>query len=183
MIYADSAEGFRPALKLIEDRTGITQNKVSEIRKELVDHGLIAYDQKTIIIDWERMQTFAALNKPLPKHGQHTYAPVNTTDKDWSRIPLYKTKEARQLKYRNPMRKLEEWEKDFFNRLEDMTAEEYGEIIRGMGADTIPPKEGYITIIQQPTLEGDYEPDFAPSISSTAKEDYPSLRFETVEAF
>lgn len=129
------------------------------------------------------MQIFAALNKPLPKHGQHTYAPVNTMAKDWSRIPLYKTREASKLKFRNPMRKLEEWEKDFFNRLENMTAEEYGEIISGMGADTLPPKEGYITIIERPTLEEDDEPDFASGISSTAKEQFSALRFDTVEAF
>ena len=129
------------------------------------------------------MQIFAALNKPLPKHGQHPYAPVNTTVKDWNRIPLCKTKEAKLLKYRNPIRQLEEWEKAFFNWLENTTEEEYREIVSGMGADTRPPKEGYITIIQQPTLEEDYEPDFAPIISSTAKEDFSTLRFETVEAF
>lgn len=39
--YGTQAERFRPSLKLIKRVTGIPMNKVSEKRKELVDHGLI----------------------------------------------------------------------------------------------------------------------------------------------
>lgn len=84
------------------------------------------------------MQTFAALLEPLPKHG--TYAPANTAARDWSRIPLYKTAEAKHLRYRNPLRQLEPWEEDFFHTLENMTASEYAEIVHGMGGGT--PKSG-----------------------------------------
>lgn len=98
MLYADSAEGFRPALKYVEDMTGISRNKVSEIRKELVDHGLIAYGQETIIIDWEHMRIFAALNEPLPKQGKHAYAPVKPASKDWGRLPIRKMKEYHAIR-------------------------------------------------------------------------------------
>lgn len=39
--YGTQAERFRPSLKLIKRVTGIPMNKVSEKRKELVEHGLI----------------------------------------------------------------------------------------------------------------------------------------------
>ena len=39
--YGTQAERFRPFLKLVERVTGIPMNKVSEKRKELVEHGLI----------------------------------------------------------------------------------------------------------------------------------------------
>lgn len=126
----------------MEDHTGIRFNKVSEIRKELIEHGLIALTDEQIIIDWERVKIFASLDKPLPKHGRHTYAPVKIDDRDWSRIPLRKTCEYSNLRYQQPMRKLTEWEEEFFSTLEEMTAEEYQEVIRGMGVNAAPSKEG-----------------------------------------
>lgn len=39
--YGTQAGRFRPSLKLVERVTGIPANKVSEKRKELVEHGLI----------------------------------------------------------------------------------------------------------------------------------------------
>lgn len=174
-------------MKCVEERTGIAKNLVSQIRKELVDHGLIAYDQERITIDWDRMQIFAALEKPLPKHGKHTYAPVDVAAKDWSRIPLNKTQEAKRLKYRNPMRQLETWEEDFFHFMESLTAEEYCEIVCGMGADRTPPKQRYITITQ-PCFDEWGEPGRNPAMEyeQTSNEEN-CLRctpaFETVEAF
>ena len=126
----------------MEDHTGIRFNKVSEIRKELIEHGLIALTDEQIIIDWERVKIFASLDKPLPKHGRHTYAPVKIDDRDWSRIPLRKTCEYSNLRYQQPMRKLTEWEEEFLSTLEEMTAEEYQEVIRGMGVNAAPSKEG-----------------------------------------
>ena len=126
----------------MEDHTGIRFNKGSEIRKELIEHGLIALTDEQIIIDWERVKIFASLDKPLPKHGKHTYAPVRIDDRDWGRIPLRKTREYSSLRCQQPMRKLAEWEEDFFNTLEEMTAEEYLEVIRGMGVSVPPQKRG-----------------------------------------
>ena len=69
--YASQAEGFPPALKLVARETGIAFNKVSEVRKEIADHGLIEYDrgsewrQGHIKIQWLKIRTFAALSEPI----------------------------------------------------------------------------------------------------------------------
>lgn len=134
-------------MKFIEDHTGIAKNLVCQIRKQLVDRGLIAYDHDSITIDWKRIQTFAALQTPLPKHGRNRYAPANPSPaKDWTKIPIRKTKEYRKYQYRNPLRQLEAWEKTFFQTLEDMTETEYNEVVQGMGMGTSEPKVRYITI-------------------------------------
>lgn len=152
LLYEDTQEGFRPALKYVEDRTGIRSNKISEIRKELIIHGLIALTDEQLIIDWDRVRIFASLDKPLPKHGKHNYAPVRTDERDWSKIPLRKTHEYASLRFRQPMRQLSEWEEDFFDVLEEMTAEEYRQVVCGMGVNGASPKEGYITYMPQPGL-------------------------------
>lgn len=134
-------------MKFIEDHTGIAKNLVSQIRKQLVDHGLIAYDHDSITLDWKRIQTFAALQTPLPKHGKNRYAPANPSPcKDWTKIPIKKTKEYRKYQYRNPLRQLNKREKEFFQTLEDMTETEYNEVIHGMGMSTAVSKVRYITI-------------------------------------
>ena len=69
--YANQADGFPPALKLVARETGIAINKISEIRKEIADRGLIEYDrgnawrQGHIKIQWLRIRTFAALTEPI----------------------------------------------------------------------------------------------------------------------
>ena len=135
LLLEDCREGFRPALKYVEDRTGIKANKISEIRKELIDHGMIALTKDMLLIDWERVKVFASLEKPLPKHGRLTYAPVKLDDRDWRRIPLAKTYEYRRLHYRAPLRRLEEWETAFFDVLEQMTEKEYESVVLGMSMD------------------------------------------------
>ena len=60
--YGTQAERFRPSLKLIERKTGISANKVSEKRKELVDHGLIFYVPGIMVaIRWEIIRIFALM--------------------------------------------------------------------------------------------------------------------------
>lgn len=60
--YGTQAERFRPSLKLIERKTGISANKVSEKRKELVDHGLIFYVPGIMVaIRWEVIRIFALM--------------------------------------------------------------------------------------------------------------------------
>ena len=78
LFYTDQAEGFSPVLALICARTGISKNKVSEIRKKLVQRGLICYDREfhKIYISWNRLQAFAMLEKPLLlTRGKHTFYP------------------------------------------------------------------------------------------------------------
>ncbi len=61
--YASHANTFRPATKLITRQTGISSNKISEVRQRLVEHGLIAYRDYPgfILIDWSRIKIFAGL--------------------------------------------------------------------------------------------------------------------------
>lgn len=90
--YATRSDGFRPSLKMIDDAIGIGEKHVSTVRQALVRYGLIAYDGKTILIDWMRLHAFAAAEPRLmgrkkdwkitpvapnllgePKSGVHTY--------------------------------------------------------------------------------------------------------------
>lgn len=60
--YGTQAERFRPSLKLVERVTGIPANKVSEKRKELVEHGLIFYVPGIMVaIRWEVIRIFALM--------------------------------------------------------------------------------------------------------------------------
>ena len=72
------------------------------------------------------------------------------------------------------MRKLTEWEENFFSVLEEMTAEEYQEVIRGMSVSTSPSKEGYITYIPQLTPGAEAEPN-PEAASVQAKKVYKSV--------
>lgn len=120
---------------------------------------MIAYDQECVIIDWERMKIFAALDKPLPKQGKQTYAPVKKPDKDWSGTPIRKTREYRALRYVNPLRQLEPWEQDFFCTLENMTSAECSDVIRGMSFSGENSKTGVYNDIRQPGLLSQTEYD------------------------
>lgn len=78
--YCNQASGFSPALKLIERKTGIAQNKVSEIRQELVRKGVLWYDagEHVIFIDWERLRFLAMLETPLGKsESMNGFSPVS----------------------------------------------------------------------------------------------------------
>lgn len=64
--YGQSAEGFKPAAKTIETKTGIKSNKISETRQALKNKGLIDFTPyKRITVNWPLIQTFAALTEPI----------------------------------------------------------------------------------------------------------------------
>ncbi len=68
--YASCSNGFKPALALIEQSTGIPSNKVSEIRAELVKRAVISYiPQRSIVIHWPMILTLAGLSDSLPMRG------------------------------------------------------------------------------------------------------------------
>ena len=81
--YAQNGNGFRPALSLIEITTGIAANKISEIRKRLVQKGLIAYTGDKIFIDWNHIRIYAGLDKPIriPQKGNCYFAPAKKQPK------------------------------------------------------------------------------------------------------
>ena len=63
MFYCDQKDGFRPSTGLIEKKTGIRRNKVSEIRGELIKHGVITYVPgiRTTIC-WDTIRAFSMIN-------------------------------------------------------------------------------------------------------------------------
>lgn len=63
MFYADQANGFRPSLRLIEDKTGIGRLNVCHVRKQLETKGFISYDGNVITIDWYRIWQFSLLDQ------------------------------------------------------------------------------------------------------------------------
>ena len=71
LYYCNQENGFAPALKLIERETGIAPNKVSEIRRELVKKGMIAYRQQAhrsrIVIGWLHLSAFALMDRRIGK--------------------------------------------------------------------------------------------------------------------
>lgn len=128
LFYADQTNGFRPALKLIEQKTGIAGNKVAEIRRRLVDRGLIAYEPEDYVaVDWRRIKTFAALEKPLrlPSSGNYFFAPAR---------PCRREKTIGQICMekgwwiKNP-RPLTATEKTFYDAAESMTESGFMELM------------------------------------------------------
>ncbi len=141
--YCDQADGFTPALKLIKKETGIAENKISEFRQELVEHGLIQYDSEAafILIDWTRLRIFALmeytsgtqLRKKDSKH-EEWFTPVTRR----SAIPIKneptigqlirkhrKTKNQRLEESPIIPRELTVDERHLFDCLESLTETEY----------------------------------------------------------
>lgn len=140
--YASHATGFRPAAELITQQTGIAANKISEVRKKLVDYGLIAYknDPGFIFINWQRISTYALLPEPLKLHQYKNYffAPVKNNSGKWAFL-FRRTigMLGKRYRIRNP-RKLSRKETRFFSLLEKMTEEEYFQIVAAIGKDRLP---------------------------------------------
>lgn len=68
MYYAGCRNGNKPILSEIEKETDIASNKISSVRQELINHGLIGYGEEfgnMLIIDWNRIRAFAMLEQPL----------------------------------------------------------------------------------------------------------------------
>ena len=63
LYYAGQANHFHPALDTVAKATGIHSNKISEVRKILHAHGLIAYHEYPgfIYISWRNIRAYARL--------------------------------------------------------------------------------------------------------------------------
>lgn len=107
------SNGFRPAQKWIEKNTGIAKNKISEVRNELVQHGMIGYGDGKILFDWNRMRTYAALSEPLAKIGYHK--PID------GKTQLTVGELGKRYKIIGRPRILDTDEKCFFEHLDNMT--------------------------------------------------------------
>ena len=117
------------SMELITRATGIPANKISQVRKRLVDKGLIGFDRQKeiILIDWRRIRIFAALEKPLrlPNSGNYYFAPVRretTVKKTLKEL-------GRQYRIRNT-RELTSTEVYYYDRLEQLTESEFLDLMR-----------------------------------------------------
>lgn len=72
--YCSCGQHFAPALKMIQQNTGIASNKISTYRAELAAHNLLVYDSgyASIQIDWTKLKAFALMQKPLTKQESKT---------------------------------------------------------------------------------------------------------------
>lgn len=69
--YAGQANRFTPALAEITKHTGIPQNVIWNVRQEIIDRAMIAYEpQKSIVIVWDMIQDLAGLPEPLKMRGK-----------------------------------------------------------------------------------------------------------------
>jgi hypothetical protein len=140
--YANQADGFSPALALICRETGLSINKVHELRQQLISYGLINYskEEKFIYISWSRIRAYAILEKPLRlTRDKCVFIPFTEKPKRFCRNRtirslgcIYAIKEPRQLT---------EEEEYFYDVLESMTESKYkqlAELIRQLEFPNIP---------------------------------------------
>ena len=190
-VYADSAEGFRPSLKLVEDRTGIKTNKVSEIRQEIIKHGLMTYvgNKDVLLIHWGRIESFATFDHQIFEHGRYMPIRFYTPPKAIKDQRGYQKPTAAQGRVEAP------WENAFFEWLEGMTEPEYQKQIYSLAlrnkevSDRIISKEDYFRMIDLNSknfhfipCQGVYNYLYTdPAFSKMNVTDVPT--FETVEVF
>lgn len=178
LYYCNQANGFAPALKLIERDTGIAPNKVSEIRHDLVRKSLIAYQQQAlrgkIVIDWLHLSAFALMDRRMSKQESLSGYFCAVT-------PALPPQTIRQLNARirpTALQQLQEppqsWKQsnvpqDIVKALESLTEAEYSEMVKAFPEynpaaqrPMLPiqiSKSGYITICD-PELDNVFEDDF-----------------------
>ena len=126
LYYESCSTGFKPALSLVEKKTEIAANKISEIRKRLHDKCLICYDRdkKVLTIQWEVIASYAC---GLILNHQRFYSPAEY-EYHFKKIRDCKPK----YKYKNVCRELTKAETMFFNYLENLTAYQYDILLKAM---------------------------------------------------
>lgn len=135
-LYADCAEGFAPALKTIQDRTGISRDHVSRIRGQLHDRALIAYDRdaRLIVVRWANIRAFAMLEEPIEdarksyfNSGKHAIEwATRRKIKDLPEYRMYRIAETAPLT---------EGQKATFHMLENMTEDQFIKWVSGESVD------------------------------------------------
>ncbi len=131
LYYESCSTGFKPALSLVEKKTEIAANKISEIRKRLHDKCLICYnrEKKVLTIRWDVIASYSS-GSILNHHRFYSPAEYEYYFK--------KIKDCNpKYKYRNVCRELTKEETKFFNYLENLTAYQYDTFLK-----VIPEREG-----------------------------------------
>ncbi len=131
LYYESCSTGFKPALSLVENKTNIAANKISEIRKRLHDKCLIRYnrDKKIITIQWDVIKSYAS---GLALNHKWFYSPAEY-EYYFKKIKDCKPK----YKYKNKCRELTKTESKFFTYFENLTAFEYDSFLQ-----SIPVRDG-----------------------------------------
>lgn len=63
--YAKQKSGFSPAVATVTTETGLSRRTVFRVRSQLMDRGVIGVDSGRLLIDWQRIRTFASLDPSL----------------------------------------------------------------------------------------------------------------------
>lgn len=136
LYYAKCRSGCAPYSSDIAKATGITGKHLYTVRNDIAAHGLIGIGEY-ILIDWNRIRTFAMLTEPLTfKKGspERYFSPVGAGNKPklFSRQAIWYT--GRNYIIRHP-RELTKDEEAFYKILEDMSEREYIEMVRAFKPD------------------------------------------------
>lgn len=133
LFYANQANGFSPALTLISRETGLSMNKIQELRQQLINYGLINYsnERRFIHIGWSRIRAFALLESPLRlTRNKCVFYSFTEIPKILSHQVTIKTI-GKKYRIKNP-RILEPDEEDFYSSLEEMTEAKYVGLVAAM---------------------------------------------------
>ncbi|MBQ2834709.1 MAG: hypothetical protein IJO02_07875 [Clostridia bacterium] len=143
LFYASQSYGFAPALKLIERETGIRSDNVSLVRLDLIKHNLITYDriQHTIFIHFDHIQAFSMiahtsgkrLTKAESKNVEYFLNPFGRMPRSetiGSIIRKYPPTPLPRLLHEDPPPPLSPYMKDWIQRAERMTENEYSIMVK-----------------------------------------------------
>lgn len=127
--YADCATGFAPALAEVTKQTGISSNKVSEIRKSLADKNLITLSGRGISLAWLRIRALAMI-PPLTKRDSLSgvwQAKVRVPHETLGELAdsIHDPDALRRTFVMPPVHSFSEGERTFLKILSSMTATEY----------------------------------------------------------
>lgn len=143
--YANQANGFSPALALICRETGLSINRVQEVRGQLISYGLINYskEEKFIYIAWSRIRSYAMLEKPLRlTRGKCFFLPFTAKPAIFNKRKTLKQL-SKQFSIKEE-RQLDDWENDFYDTLENMTENQYAQVVEDIRKFEFPQYQNHI---------------------------------------
>lgn len=122
--YAAQYNGYQTWKTSVTNHTGITQNKISYVRDQLIKRNFIEHIPYTaIVIRWDIIKSFAMLPKPLEMKGGHFY-PVAMTADQRDKLTMAQLAERYHLHAVKPGSLTPDREK-FINWLLSLTPQEY----------------------------------------------------------
>lgn len=135
LYYASCKSGFRPSEKVICDNAGLDGN-IRYLRIELVSRGLIGYGanfENMLVIDWNRVRSFAMLEQPLQyvKGKASDYFRPMQSPKEKKRNVYRKKKTIGELCWKDfiePITWLSEDEIRWIEFLKSLTEDQYCEL-------------------------------------------------------